>query len=447
MKKRILPFLLVIVLAVSLCLSVNAAFDPNTRNSVVVVAICFDDLDGNEYTLGWGTGFFVGKPGENPSYLVTNHHVVEDFIDLGQGELVEVPVDGGYIDGRAKIHVNYDSRDFEEGYLVGYDAIKDLAIVKLAGPTSKRVPLPITTPTDNMVGSTVYALGYPGLAENVLANATTSWGMSDCTVTKGTVSRLFRTQGTGVAGVQIDLVIKHGNSGGPLVTEDNVCIGVNTWGVESGGESLNYAISIEEVIPLLKRYSVDYTDGAYTEPAPEGDELIAPAPEAKASFPLWAIILIGVLALGAIVGVVIAILSGSKKKTAAAARQQQAQMQQQMAQMQQRPAAPVKKGGVRSLAQQHGGATIPVGAQPILLGRGQDCAVVYQSGTPGVSGRHCSLAFDAASGAFTLTDLQSTYGTFLANGQKLQPNMPYRLRAGDQFYLGEPQNKLQLTME
>lgn len=447
MKKRFFAMFLVVVLALALCLPASAAFDPNTRNSVVVVAICFDDLDGNEYTLGWGTGFFVGRAGENPSYLVTNHHVVEDFIDLGSGELVEVPVDGGYIDGRAKIHVNYDSRDFEEGYLVGYDAIKDLAIVKLAAPTSKRVPLPITTPVDSMVGSTVYALGYPGLAENVLANATTSWGMSDCTVTKGTVSRLFRTQGTGVAGVQIDLDIKHGNSGGPLVTEDNVVIGVNTWGVSNDGESLNYAISAEEVIPLLRQYNVDYTDAANMPAADTNAEDLIPETPPASGFPVWAIILIAVLALGAIAGILIAVLSGNKKKAQqAAAQQQQAAMYQQQ-QMQQRPAAPVKKGGVRSLSQQHRGATIPVGAQPILLGRGQDCAVVYQSGTPGVSGRHCSLSYDAASGMFTLTDLQSTYGTFLANGQKLTPNMPYRLRAGDQFYLGEPQNKLQLSVE
>lgn len=442
MKKRLFAWTMVLILAVSLCLPASASFDPETRNGVVVVAICFDDLDGNEYTLGWGTGFFVGLAGQDPQYLVTNHHVVEDFIDLGEGELVELSVDGGYINGRAKIHINYDSRDFEEGYLVGYDAIKDLAIVKLAAPTSKRVALPIMEPNDSMVGSTVYALGYPGLAENVFANATTSWGKSDCTVTKGTISRLFRTQGTGTAGIQVDLDIKHGNSGGPLMTEDNVVIGVNTWGVSDSGESLNYAVSAEEVLPLLTRYNVGYTDGAYVSaPTSSDDMLIAPAPE-KASFPLWAIILLAVLGLGAIAGILVAVLLGSKKKAAQPA--PQPQMQQPVPQ---RPAAPVRKAGVRSLAQQHGGATIAVGAKPIVLGRGADCAIIYQNGTPGVSGHHCSLSYDAAGGTFLLTDLQSTYGTYLANGQKLTPNMAYRLRAGDQFYLGEPQNKLQLTVE
>ena len=102
---------------------------------------------------------------------------------------------------------------------------------------------------------------------------------------------------------------------------------------------------------------------------------------------------------------------------------------------------------MRSLSPQHRGTRVTLGAQPIVLGRGQDCTVVYQSNTPGVSGHHCSLSWDSASGEFILTDLSSTYGTFLANGQKLTPNMAYRLRSGDQFYLGERANLLQVSVE
>ena len=111
------------------------------------------------------------------------------------------------------------------------------------------------------------------------------------------------------------------------------------------------------------------------------------------------------------------------------------------------PAAPTKNIGVRSLSDQHRGAFIKLGSVPITIGRGQDCAIVFKSETPGVSGHHCTLAYEPSSGSFVLTDMQSTYGTFLANGQKLTPNLPYRLRAGDQFYLGEPQNKLQVVAE
>ena len=34
---------------------------------------------------GSGTGFFVGKSGEDPTYIVTNDHVVDDYIKAGEG--------------------------------------------------------------------------------------------------------------------------------------------------------------------------------------------------------------------------------------------------------------------------------------------------------------------------------------------------------------------------
>ena len=34
-----------------------------------------------------GSGFFVGKTSENPGYIVTNHHVVADYIDANEGEV------------------------------------------------------------------------------------------------------------------------------------------------------------------------------------------------------------------------------------------------------------------------------------------------------------------------------------------------------------------------
>ena len=145
---------------------------------------------------------------------------------------------------------------------------------------------------------------------------------------------------------------------------------------------------------------------------------------------------IAVVVVAAAVAVVL-VLMNSKKKKGQAAPVQQSPV----------PHAPVKQGYVRSLSPQHRGSRIPVRSQGILLGRSQECAVVYQSSTPGVSGRHASLSFDAASGDFILTDLQSSYGTFLRSGQRLTPNMAYRIRSGDQFYLGEAGNLLQVDVE
>ena len=86
-----------------------------------------------------------------------------------------------------------------------------------------------------------------------------------------------------------------------------------------------------------------------------------------------------------------------------------------------------------------------VGHTGLMFGRDPACAVHMPNGTPGVSARHCVLRVDR--GELVLEDLQSTYGTYLANGQKLTPGVPYRLREGDSFYLGEPANTLRVEME
>jgi serine/threonine protein kinase len=107
------------------------------------------------------------------------------------------------------------------------------------------------------------------------------------------------------------------------------------------------------------------------------------------------------------------------------------------------PQAPAKRPVVRSML----GMQANLSAGQILIGRSQDCAIVFQEGTPGISGRHCSFSFEPATGEFILTDMRSTYGTYLQNGQKLTPGVPVRLHAGDSFYLGERTNMLRVELE
>ena len=72
----------------------------------------------------------------------------------------------------------------------------------------------------------------------------------------------------------------------------------------------------------------------------------------------------------------------------------------------------------------------------MLLGTRPDaCDVVYPRGTPGVSGRHCTITY--SNGVVTVTDENSTYGTWL-DGQRLQPGVPATLHRGHQLALGSP---------
>lgn len=217
-----------------------------------------------------GSGSFVGKTGEKAKYIVTNNHCIEHFLESKEGGPLRIDtgekVEGDwftyekfYYFDSCELRIYYDENDYEEAFVEthGDTDKQDLAILKLREGTSKRNPLPLQIPNGDMVGDTVYAVGFPGNADNSLTGAS-KWGESDVTVTKGSVSRFVAASGTGVERIQMDAVIQHGNSGGPLVTEAGAVIGVNTNGVGKDGEESYYAISTTEVVDLLDKANVPY---------------------------------------------------------------------------------------------------------------------------------------------------------------------------------------------
>lgn len=433
MRKRIVIGVLLLLLSVMPGIwniqAQASGFKTEVRENVVVVAIVLSVAQsGYEELGGWGTGFFVGDLKEDAEYLITNHHVIETYLQNGKGEYVQIQMeDGTELMVKLKIRVYFDSKSYEEAYVIDYDESKDIALLRLASPTDERKVFPICSPTDDMIGTTVYCVGYPGLSENYLIDPTSSWGKNDVSITSGTVSRFVATSGTGVRRIQTDAVIQHGNSGGPMVNSKGSVIGINTMGITSAdGESNNYAVSIEEAIPMLRMHSIPYAVEK------EGDLLHKPL--------FW-------IAIGAAVVLIVALIacvSRKKGRKIDAVAEAGEPVQQPL----QAEAVPVTRSAmVRSLSPQHSGGSYPVGTAAILVGRDRaNCTIVYSEGTPGVSGRHCSIGWNAASEEFLITDLRSTYGTFLANGQKLQPNVPYRCRAGETIYVGEPSNALRMEL-
>lgn len=454
MKKRMIALAAAALLLVGLMPAASADFDVSTRESVVVVATYLDTQNYGEAGFGWGTGFFVGKQGEDPSYLVTNYHVIEDYVEFGSGELIEVALSDTVTDtARCKVRAYYDSNTYDEAYIVEYNASMDVAILRLDNPTSQRKPIALCSPTDSMVGSTVYAVGYPGLSENMFAESTSKWGLSDMTVTSGSVSRLLTTSGTGQRNIQIDCDIKHGNSGGPLVNADGAAIGITTWSVTNSGnqESVNYAVNIDEAITLLNRNGVAYeTAGAAAQPSedpgatppdkseeptttPEPATPPAAEPEAKSNT-----LLIAGGAAAVVVVLAAVVLLGKKKKPAP--------ISQPISPT--GPAVPAigAVGGLRlqCLSGNFAGRRFPIEKQ-VRIGR--DPArndLVYPANAPGVSGVHCVVKVEG--GQLWLTDLGSSHGTYL-NGRKLTANQASPLNPGDRFYLGSENEMFQITVK
>lgn len=441
MAKKLLTVLLSITLLACISgitgttLASAAQLDTDVRENIAVVCICFETLEGGEMGLSQGTCFFVGNTKKNVQYLVTNYHVISNFIELGAGDIVDVVLDednnlvrvsdGTGTSGKSGIRIYFDSpesKNYEEAYVVDYHEQKDIALLKLDSPTDKRKALKLCSPSDDMVGSMAYAAGYPGLADNPVADSTSKWGIKDATITSGTISRIFKTKGSGVKNIQIDIVINHGNSGGPLVNQKGSAIGINTWAYKEQ----NYAINIDEMITMLNTNNIEY-------------EMEKNTP--SLNIPIIIIAVLVVLAIIVIIIVVIKKKTPSKKQKAKPSKKEEKQDFEKLQ-------TDIKKPIVRSMAAQHNGLRFNLDGKQIFIGRNTSvCAIVFKEGTPGVSNKHCSLSFDSASGDFILVDLNSTYGTFLSNGQKLVAGTAYHLKPRESFYLGDNINTLYVELE
>lgn len=419
-----------------------------------------------------GSGFFIGEKEDSPSYIVTNCHVIDSYVKANEGETFVWDTGQKYQDTypiivgapSCELRVYYAADDYDIAYVDSYGDVNkvDLAVLKLKNPTTKRHALKLQKPAESMVGETIYTIGFPGNADNQFTGAS-KYGIEDATVHKGVINRFGTNEGKGVERIAIDATVQHGNSGGPLVNEAGNVLGVNT-NVESKSpyegqvEADYYAISSNELITFLNKNNIPYMDASNQ----VNVGLIV----------LIACIVGGVLLLGG--GAVVVLLMLKKKKAAPTSQSASAPVPESY-----RPsvdsfnatpsavdkpvnagagisdygatAAPVTttaKAIIRSASAQHNGQTYPVGKAPVTVGRNAaECVIVYQPGTPGVSGKHCTISFDSSTEEFTITDLGSTFGTYLSNGEKLTANMSATLKSGDSIFVGDKSNELKLELE
>lgn len=430
MKKWIVNIALVLAAMFFTVLPVQASeFNEDILNSVVLV---YEDIvqDGEWLGYGTGTGFFVGYEGEDPEYFVTNYHVIEVFVEVGGGA------------SESTLMVLFDQNNAEEAYVVDYDKEKDLAVLRLVEPTSQRRPLKLANP--GAIGSKVFTIGFPAVADTV--ESISAYSGEDATVMGGNISRLSAEKGTGRKIIQTNATIQGGNSGGPLVDDKGNVIGVNTFSlVDENGvkvEGFNYAVSIEELLPLLNRNNVPYE--LWEEPEPIK--------------PIVFVLAGGLVLVLAAVLLAVILAARKKEKTAGESVRQAAQISEPVRQSSQisesvqdaaatMPMQKQSQAVLCSLSPQHGGMRVSLAGRQVLIGRDRaSCQIVFREGTPGVSRMHCSVSWDDVRREFVLMDLKSSYGTFLANGQKLTPGMPYYLKTGDCFYLGDRENEIRAEM-
>jgi putative serine protease PepD len=153
-----------------------------------------------------GTGIVIGSGG----LILTNDHVVKG------ANSITVSLDG-------------QSEHTRTARLVGQDAAKDLALLRISPEGIALHPLSLAASGSAQIGESAWAIGNPfGL----------NW-----TLTGGVVSALNRTisspSGAAIHEViQTDAALNPGNSGGPLINGEGEVIGVNSQ-IVSGSRSAN----------------------------------------------------------------------------------------------------------------------------------------------------------------------------------------------------------------
>lgn len=411
---------------------------------------------GAECEWSGGSGFFVGEAGKDPQYVVTNHHVVDDYINANEGE--QYTLFAGYTEdgygvfytaSSCELRIYYDQNDYDVAYIDCYgDQEKvDLAVLKLRSPTNKRKSLKIGSVSEDNVSDTVYTIGYPGNADNVLTSAS-KYGLNDSSVHKGTIVRIVMNE-KGVERISIDATIQHGNSGGPLVNENGEVVGVNTNGVSKSSSEMDYySLSANTLMDFLGKNNIPYEKASGSSntstPADDDDNDKKPVSsdnEKSGSSAATVIIIVAIVVVVAAAAVIAVMMSKKKGGSAPASAASGSGSAPAPAPAQ---AAPAQSSGAMLICEKGvlAGRTFPIG-NGVVIGRDASrCGVCFPVDTKGVSGAHCSVRKTA--NGYEILDLGSSYGTTLGSGQKLTANVPVFIPNGTYFMVGGAEQLFQI---
>jgi putative serine protease PepD len=195
------------------------------RDSKGVVSIKVVTAEGEDE----GTGIVLNEKG----LILTNDHVVKGATSI-------------------TIDASGSSNTTRGATLVGEEANKDLALIRVNPAGLGLKPLTLASSSSVRVGDTVYAIGTP-------------YGLEE-TFTKGIVSALNREisapDGAKITGaIQTDAALNPGNSGGPLLNEEGEVIGVNSQiasdaasveGSQPGSTGVGFAIGSDTVVSAVR---------------------------------------------------------------------------------------------------------------------------------------------------------------------------------------------------
>ncbi|MBT8374197.1 MAG: trypsin-like peptidase domain-containing protein [Deltaproteobacteria bacterium] len=221
-----------------------------------------------------GTGSIIREDG----LIITNAHI---FVKQGSSKLksdMAIFLKPKRVTGNHKKDLSKKYR----GRMVSYNIPLDLALVKILGTSIPLTRVDFAEAENVGIGDQVYAIGHPeqgGL-----------WSL-----TTGVISA-FRVNYGGVPGkdlFQTDASINRGNSGGPLLDEEGVMVGINSMIARKASDGLtitdvNYSIRSNVAIKWLNSLGYHFTAKKQTvaaAPEPVKEKPVQPKTQPKETTP------------------------------------------------------------------------------------------------------------------------------------------------------------------
>jgi len=482
-KMIIITTLLLLVISVGTTAHARVMSTDDVAKSVVQIAIelpdrepfrtMFRDPATGEVNLKltMGTGMMIGTDeDEEFRYCATAWHVV----DTSWGQ--DLPADMRFRSDEINLYILRARDDYVPVRVYQELRTSDIAILEIdpAHRLYGYVSLVFGDESAFARGDRVTAIGYPAAAETF--SDLTIAQFTDSTTPQGSITRLTTVDGVPV--IQTDANITGGHSGGPIINEDGIIIGMTAWGVgtQLNGfeirDNIEYAVQAQELTNFLRSRNIPFleADAAIDEapePAEEAvetvdeepevepveEEIAAPVAEQNGGQTMLFIGIGAAVLLAVILAVVLT--RGKKAAPAAAVPRAATPPPPPPPSTQAKPtsaAAPVTKAkpaglmvGIKGISGQFAGQTIEMTGNQLIIGRDPRMAqLVYPQSKDDISRKHVTIRFDEKTQKFILED-SSSNGTFLSSNEKLEPGKPYYLNPGDRFYVADSKEVFELV--
>ena len=216
-----------------------------TSNSLVMISI---NDGGNVYI---GSAFFcqitdsTNYAASTYGYLVTAGHVITN-------------PSNNQLATQIWIHtINPTLQSFQlngtNAVVMGLDKIADVALIRINSSAYTALHLPVKdSRTQLSIGEYVNVVGYP-------------LGNDPQSITRGIVRDTKYQDENTPESVLTDASIYGGNSGGPVITDDQHVVGILSWGI-TGEENLNGAVASYFFKPILKYFCDTYAGSVVSYP-------------------------------------------------------------------------------------------------------------------------------------------------------------------------------------